>query len=135
MVLFPLDFSKQRDFMPQLAALCEQFVLDIPETQRVIYIASCNSFFFSRAKAALDFTSHCLPTTPPNKQSLKARGTLQGRKISQLLLELEAKHRYHAHRCLALKNLLGICDAAPKFWLLGDRVDGQNSSVFPHEIF
>lgn len=46
MVLFPLDFSKQRDFMPQLAALCEQFVLDIPETQRVIYIASCNSFFF-----------------------------------------------------------------------------------------
>lgn len=53
--IFSLDFLKQGQFMHHLAALCKQFVLEFPETQCVIYIANCNTFFC--VKAPLDFTN------------------------------------------------------------------------------
>lgn len=129
-VFFPLHFLKQGDFMHHLAALCKQFVLEFPETQRVIYIANCNTFFC--AKAPLDFTNRCLffffffGINSCWRQEQRCRAG----KICQLLLELEAKYRYHTHCWLKLINLLGFCDAVPKFQLPSDKVDAQNIPVF-----
>lgn len=71
--------------MHHLAALCKQFVLEFPETQCVIYIANCNTFFC--VKAPLDFTNLFLFFFLLfffflflDKQTLKARGALKGRK-------------------------------------------------------
>lgn len=115
--------------MHHLAALCKQFVLEFPETQGVIYIVNCNIFFL--CKSSLRFhQSLLLFFFFLNKQTLKARRTWKGREITLILIQLEAKYKFHTLCWLRLINLLGFQGTAPEFHVPWESVGGQDRSVF-----